>query len=203
MTPGTPPRGGDAPANPEKKLYVICGLGNPGPKYARNRHNAGFQCIDRLAEAWSLHFDKMRFKAYLATGRTLGAQIVLAKPLTFMNDSGESVASIVRWYKIPLHNLLVIYDDLDLPAGKTRLRPNGSAGGHKGMLSIISRLGGDGFPRLRLGIGRPGQGEPYDYVLSNFTAEQWITMQTAFEKGRAAVECFVTEGVTVAMSRFN
>jgi len=187
----------------EKALYVICGLGNPGPKYARNRHNAGFQCVDRLAEAWGLHFDKMRFKAYLATGHVLGVQVILAKPLTYMNDSGESVASIVRWYKLPLHNLLVIYDDLDLPVGKTRLRPNGSAGGHKGMLSIINRLGSDDFPRLRLGIGRPRQGEPYDYVLSDFTPEQRNAMRNAYEKGRATVECFITEDVTVAMSRFN
>jgi PTH1 family peptidyl-tRNA hydrolase len=181
--------------------YIICGLGNPGPRYARNRHNVGFQCVDRLAQAWKMSFDRMRFRAYMATGQALGFQIILAKPL--MNDSGESVASIARWYKIPVSNLLVIYDDLDLPLGKVRLRPGGSSGGHKGMTSIITHAGSDAFPRLRMGIGRPLHGEPYAYVLGDFTKEQSIIMQDAYARGQAAIECFLTQGMEIAMSKFN
>jgi PTH1 family peptidyl-tRNA hydrolase len=183
--------------------FLICGLGNPGPKYARNRHNAGFQCVDRLAQQWKLSFERMRFRAYLALGQALGFSLILAKPLTFMNDSGESVASIARWYKIPVSNLLVIYDDLDLPLGKVRLRPGGSSGGHKGMTSIITHLGSDAFPRLRMGIGRPIHGEPYEYVLSDFTKDQSIIMQDAYTRGQAAIECLLTQGVEIAMSKFN
>jgi len=187
----------------QRPIYVICGLGNPGPRYARNRHNAGFQCVDHLAAAWDIALDRMRCKAHVGTGRALGLQIVLAKPMTFMNDSGLAVSAIVHWYKIPLSQLLVIYDDLDLPLGRIRLRPNGSAGGHKGMASIIAQLGSDRFPRLRIGIGRPAQGEPYDYVLSDFAPDQWLTMQETYAQARAAIECFLQRGIETAMSQFN
>jgi len=186
-----------------KAPYAICGLGNPGPKHAKNRHNAGFHCLDRIAQTWGLSFDRVRFKAYLATGRVAGVKVLLAKPLTFMNESGDAVVRLVNWYKVPVANLLIIYDDLDLPLGKIRLRPDGSAGGHKGMRSIISRLGTQDFPRLRLGIGRPDRGEPYQYVLHNFTSEQRAAMEDAYEKAITAVECFLTEGIASAMSRFN
>lgn len=184
-------------------LYAICGLGNPGPKYARNRHNVGFQCLDLLAETWGLRFDRVRFQAYLAMGQAVGVKVALLKPLTFMNDSGDAVAPFARWYKVPPAQLLVIYDDLDLPLGKIRLRPDGSSGGHKGMDSIIARLGRDDFPRLRVGIGRPERGEPYHYVLSDFTAEQQALMADVYPQVVAAVECFLTEGVRAAMNRFN
>ena len=190
-------------ASGRKTPYLICGLGNPGPKYARNRHNAGFHCVDRLAQQWKLSFERMRFRAYLATGQALGFPVILAKPLTFMNDSGESVASIARWYKIPISRLLVIYDDLDLPLGKVRLRPGGSSGGHKGMTSIITHLNSDAFPRLRMGIGRPIRGEPYVYVLSDFTKEQSIIMDDAYARGQAAIECLLTQSVEIAMAKFN
>lgn len=187
----------------EGGLYVICGLGNPGPRYMKNRHNVGFHCLDLLAEKWGLRFERVRFKAYLAMGTVEGRRVLLAKPLTFMNDSGESVAPLVRWHKVPPAQLLVIYDDLDLPLGKIRLRPGGSSGGHKGVASIIEKLGSADFPRLRIGIGRPERGDPVDYVLSDFTAEQRLVMEGAYTQAVAAVECFLREGIKEAMNRFN
>ncbi len=188
---------------PDDGLYAICGLGNPGPKHAKNRHNAGFHCLDLLAETWGLRFDRVRFKSYLAKGVWEGFKVVLAKPLTFMNASGEAVAPLVNWYRLPTSHLLVIYDDLDLPLGKIRLRPRGSSGGHKGMDSIIQRLGTRDFPRLRIGIGRPERGEPYQYVLSDFTPEQRAIMEETYKRAVAAVECFLREGIEEAMNRFN
>ncbi len=200
MSP-TPPAHDDAmgPQGP----FLICGLGNPGPKYARNRHNAGFRCVELLARKWDLTFNRMRFKAHIAAGRVAAAQVVLAKPLTYMNASGEAVAPLLHWYKLPTSRLLVVYDDLDLPLGRIRFRPGGSAGGHKGMASIIRQLGREDFPRLRLGIGRPEHGEPYEYVLDNWSAEQEIAMKEAWERGVAAIECFLQEGAQAAMNQFN
>jgi PTH1 family peptidyl-tRNA hydrolase len=182
---------------------VICGLGNPGRKYAKNRHNAGFQCLDRLATEWGLCFQRMRFKAYVEETRFADHKIILAKPLTFMNDSGESVAPLVHWYKVPEERLLVIYDDLDLPLGTIRLRPEGSDGGHKGMRSIIRQLGTQDFPRLRIGIGRPEWGEPYQYVLNDFSADQVPVMEETYEVAVEAIECFIQQGIKAAMNTFN
>ena len=200
MSP-TPPA--HDPAMGPEGPYLICGLGNPGPKYAKNRHNAGFQCLDLLARKWSLTFNRMRFKAHTAAGQVATAQVILAKPLTYMNSSGEAVAPLLHWYKLPPTRLLVVYDDLGLPLGKIRFRPGGSAGGHKGMLSIIRQLGRDDFLRLRLGIGRPEHGEPYEYVLNDFSADQEIAMREAWERGVAAIECFLQEGAQAAMNQFN
>jgi len=151
---------------------LIVGLGNPGRKYADNRHNVGFQCLDRLAEAWGLSFSRQKHKALLAQGQIAGLKVILAKPHTFMNLSGEAMERMARFYKVPPENILVIYDDLDLPVGRIRLRPEGGSGGHKGMQSIIEHLGSNGFPRLRVGIGRPTHGDPVDYVLGDFTLDE-------------------------------
>ncbi|MFQ5812052.1 MAG: aminoacyl-tRNA hydrolase [Anaerolineae bacterium] len=182
---------------------LIVGLGNPGRKYAGNRHNVGFQCLDRLAEAWDLPFSRRKHKALLVQGEIAGLKAILAKPQTFMNLSGQAVERLARFYKVPPGSILVIYDDLDLPLGKIRLRPEGGSGGHKGMKSIIEHLGTDGFPRLRVGIGRPTHSDPVDYVLGDFAPDERITIEAACERAVSAVELWLAEGIVAAMNRYN
>jgi PTH1 family peptidyl-tRNA hydrolase len=182
---------------------LIIGLGNPGRKHAGNRHNVGFQCLDQLAETWSLSFSRRKHKALLTQGEMAGLKVVLAKPQTFMNLSGDAVERMARFYQVPPENILVIYDDLDLPLGRIRLRPEGGSGGHKGMKSIIEHLGTNGFPRLRVGIGRPTHGDPMDYVLSDFTLDERIAMDAAYERAISAVELWLTEGIVAAMNTYN
>jgi PTH1 family peptidyl-tRNA hydrolase len=186
------------------RLTLIVGLGNPGREHAGNRHNAGFQCINRLAEAHGMSFTRRQARARVVQGKIGGYRVLLAKPQTFMNLSGESVSQLARFYKIAPADVLVLYDDLDLPLGKIRLRPDGGAGGHKGMRSIIQYLGTEDFPRLRLGIGRPpGQMDPVDYVLSDFSTDERADMELAFERAVAAIECFLDEGIEATMNAFN
>ena len=188
----------------EQGWLLIVGLGNPGKKYARNRHNAGFHCLDRLAEKCQLSFDTQRDQAKVALGRVAGRRVILAKPQTYMNDSGVSVGALARFYKVEPAQVLVVYDDLDLPQGTLRLRPRGSAGGHRGMLSIMQHLGTDGFARLRVGIGRPpGRMPPKAYVLQDFGADEWAEMVEVYDRAVAAIESFVVDGVQEAMNRFN
>ena len=182
---------------------LIVGLGNPGRKYAGNRHNVGFQCLDRLAKAWGLSFGRRKRKALLAQGEIAGLKVILAKPQTFMNLSGEAVERLARFYKLPPESTLVIYDDLDLPVGKIRLRPEGGSGGHKGMKSIIEHLGANGFPRLRVGIGRPPHGDPVDYVLEDFAPYELIVIERAYERVVSAVELWLVEGIAAAMNSYN
>jgi PTH1 family peptidyl-tRNA hydrolase len=182
---------------------LIVGLGNPGRKHANNRHNVGFQCLDRLAEALGLSFSRRKHKALLAQGETAGIKVILAKPQTFMNLSGEAVERLAHFYQVTPENILVIYDDLDLPVGKIRLRPEGGSGGHKGMKSIIEHLGTNGFCRLRVGIGRPPHGDPVDYVLGDFTPDERIAMDEARERVVSAVELWLAEGIVVAMNKYN
>jgi len=186
---------------PVEKLIV--GLGNPGRQYAHNRHNVGFQCLDRLAQARGLSFAQRRAKASLVLGKIADVGVVLAKPLTYMNLSGQAVGQLVSFYKLSLEDILVIYDDLDLPLGTIRLRPEGGSGGHKGMRSIIEALGSQAFPRLRVGIGRPLDNDAVSYVLSDFTADEQITLESAYEKVVAAVELFLREGIEAAMNAYN
>ncbi len=184
--------------------YLLVGLGNPGREYRENRHNMGFMLIDRLADRLNTHSMRMQAKAILIPAFYQGHRLLLAKPQTFMNLSGQAVQGLVRFYKIPLTHLLVAYDDLDLPLGTIRLRPQGSAGGHKGMISIIERLGTSGFPRLRLGIGRPpGRMDPAAYVLQDFSPEERPVVAETLDRAVEAVLTFVTDGLNVAMNRFN
>lgn len=188
----------------EQGWLLVVGLGNPGRKYERNRHNAGFHCLDRLAEAYQMSFDTSRDQARVALGRVAGRRVALAKPQTFMNDSGLAVGALARFYKVEPDQTLVIYDDLDLPQGTLRLRPNGSAGGHRGMLSIIQHLGTRDFSRLRIGIGRPpGRMPPKAYVLQDFSEDEWAEMQEVYARAVAAVESFIVDGIKEAMNRFN
>jgi PTH1 family peptidyl-tRNA hydrolase len=182
---------------------LIVGLGNPGRKYIHNRHNVGFQCLARLAQVHGLSFAQRRAKASLAVGKIADIRVVIARPLTYMNLSGQAVRQLVSFYKLSLEDILVIYDDLDLPLGTIRLRPEGGSGGHKGMRSIIEALGSQTFPRLRVGIGRPPDNDAVSYVLSDFTADEQIELESVYERVVAAVELFLGEGVEAAMNVYN
>ncbi len=184
-------------------MKLIVGLGNPGPRYTGNRHNVGYQCIERLARRHDMTVGKIMFKAYVSRGQIGDHTVVLARPLTFMNLSGLAVRPVLRWYHLHIQDLLVIYDDLDLPLGVIRLRQKGGPGGHKGMRSIIEVLGSQDFPRLRIGIGRPTRGEPQDYVLSDFAPAELAVMEGAYDLAVEAVERFVAEGIVPAMNEFN
>ncbi len=195
-----------APARREKEpMWLIVGLGNPGEEYTRTRHNIGFQCVNHLANRYGLEFRSKRAKARLAEGHIAGQRVVLARPFTFMNLSGQAVSSLRNWYKIdPAHELLIIYDDLDLPFGKLRLRQRGSAGTHNGMKSVIGQLGSQDFLRLRVGIDRPPPNwDVKSYVLGKFTSEEQQELPTLRERVADAVEVIVREGFETAMNRFN
>src|SRR4051794_23077425 len=166
-----------------KKMKLIVGLGNPGPEYFKTRHNVGFQCLDYIAARHNISFDKKNMKAIWGKGTLAGKDVILAKPQTFMNLSGQSVGEIVRFFKIdPKKDLLVIYDDLDLPVGKLRLRPNGSSGGQNGLRNIIDLLGTQDVPRLRVGIGRPRQGTARDRVLNEFSREEQPVLEEVYSR---------------------
>ena len=163
----------------EGERYMIVGLGNPGREHSQNRHNIGFMTVDRLAEEHGIALGKVQSRAVIGSGRIAGRQVILAKPQTYMNRSGDAVGPLVAYYRVPPENVLVIYDELDLPLGALRLRPSGGSGGHNGMKSIINHLGQD-FPRLRLGVGRPaGRMEAADYVLQDFRGPKRLRWRTA------------------------
>jgi len=185
-------------------IKMIVGLGNPGPRYAQNRHNVGFQIVDELAAQHGLSFDKRQFKALIASGRIDGQRVLLVKPQTYMNLSGEAVQPLVSYYKIELEDLMVVFDDMDLPVGVIRLRPFGGAGGHNGMKSIINRLGSNRFPRLRVGIGRPpGRMDPAAYVLQDFSADEESLMAPVRDRAVQALETWLNSGIDAAMNAFN
>lgn len=184
--------------------YLVAGLGNPGPKYADNRHNVGFRCVERIASVHNLAFDRRQKRARVALGTILQRSVILTKPQTYMNKSGYAVASLINFYRIPVECLLVVYDDLDLPLGTTRLRPSGGTGGHRGMRSIINQLGRQDFPRLRIGIGRPpGRMDPADYVLQDFSADEEPLVEEVLEQAAAAIGTWLVEGIDEAMTRHN
>jgi PTH1 family peptidyl-tRNA hydrolase len=191
-------------------MKLIVGLGNPGRIYARNRHNAGFRCLNYFAKLHSIRFDHRQCRARVGNGKISGEQLLLAKPGTFMNLSGGPVACLVHRRKIALNNLIIIYDDMDLPLGKIRLRQSGSSGGHKGMNSIISTLGSDAFSRIRVGIGRPQLGEQsmsedavVNYVLSDFSPKEESIIKPVITRVAEAIDFFIAEGIEAAMSKFN
>ncbi len=186
------------------ETYLIVGLGNPGREYRENRHNIGFMLIDRLAIRLDTKRVRMQSKALVASARHGDVKIILAKPQTFMNLSGQAIQGLVHFYKIPLENLIVAHDDLDLPFETIRLRPGGGAGGQKGIKSTIQHLGTNDFPRLRLGIGRPpGRMNPAAYVLQNFAKGDAQFLSETLDRAADAVFAFVDEGLDAAMNRFN
>jgi PTH1 family peptidyl-tRNA hydrolase len=184
--------------------FLIAGLGNPGQAFRHNRHNVGFMAADRLAKCLGVVFSRMESKALITRGEYLGRRILIAKPRTYMNLSGQAIDALLRFYKIPFENLMVVYDDVDLPLGSVRMRPGGGSGGHKGMVSIIERLGSEDFPRLRLGIGRPpGRMEAADYVLQDFSSSDLEFMNQILDQAVDAILVFVVEGLETAMNRYN
>ena len=183
---------------------MIVGLGNPGREYRDTRHNVGFMAVDRFCEMQGVRLGKVKFQAIIGETRIGAAKVILAKPQTFMNLSGNAVASVVRFYKIVLENVLVVHDDLDLPFGTLRLRPGGGAGGQKGLQSTIDRLGTQQFPRMRIGIGRPsGQMDAAAYVLQKFGSADQEELDMILRRAAEAIEIFVREGLDSAMNRFN
>jgi PTH1 family peptidyl-tRNA hydrolase len=182
---------------------LIVGLGNPGKDYAETRHNIGFRCVELLARRAALTWERPRLKAEQARGTIAGRDVVLAKPTTYMNLSGIAVGQLVRWYKVPPDQLLIVHDDLDLPFGQLRLRAEGSAGGQNGMDSIIEHLGTRAIHRLKIGIGRPGRGDPKDYVLARFTKEQAAELPYLLDRAADAAERWLAEGIIPAMNKFN
>lgn len=183
---------------------LVVGLGNPGREYAQTRHNLGFMLIDRLAVRLNAQGVKLQSKAIVLTAQYEGRKLLLAKPQTYMNLSGQAVQGLVRFYKLPLEHVLVAHDDLDLPFGTIRIRPGGSAGGQKGVQSIITQLGTTNFPRLRLGIDRPpGRMDAADYVLQEFSQQELLAVSETLDRAADAVLTWVKEGLNAAMNRFN
>jgi PTH1 family peptidyl-tRNA hydrolase len=190
--------------NETTNFYLIVGLGNPGREYTGSRHNMGFMVLDRLAARLETSFSRVQSHALVAKGEYQARRLVLAKPQTYMNLSGQAVESLRRFYKVPLEQLLVVYDDVDLPLGTLRLRPDGGSAGQKGMRSIIERLGTQAIPRLRVGIGRPpGRMEAAAYVLQDFSRQEAVALPHILERASEAALVFVTRGLEAAMNQYN
>ena len=186
------------------ETYLVAGLGNPGSAYRENRHNIGFMVINALAKELDIQIKRVKFKALIGTGKLGTRSLILAKPQTYMNASGGSISPLVRYFKVPITNLIIIHDDLDLPLGAIRIRPAGGTGGQKGMGSIITSLGSQEIPRMRIGIGRPpGRMSPADYVLQDFDANQKPLRDEVVDQAVKAVITFINEGLEKTMNTYN
>ena len=186
-------------------MKLIVGLGNPGPRYADTRHNAGFIVVDRLAKRWKtdLSHYEARFEATIGEAQRGDERVFLLKPQTYMNLSGRSVGAFVRFYKLALGDLLIVYDEMDLPIGRIRVRSAGSAGGHNGMSDLIRNLSTDVISRIRVGIGRPQPAAGVDHVLSKFDERDRAAVNAAVDCAADAAECWVTSGIETTMNRYN
>ncbi|MFC2053921.1 aminoacyl-tRNA hydrolase [Chloroflexota bacterium] len=190
--------------NARKLPFLIVGLGNPGAEFRHNRHNVGFMLLDYLTNRLGESFSRIESNSLLTKANYQDKRLLLAKPQTFMNLSGQAVGRLVKYYKIPLESLLIVYDDVDLPLESIRIRPNGGSGGHNGVTSIIEHLGTNEFPRLRLGIGRPpGRKNATTYVLQDFTKEENEFLEVTLERAVDAVLLFVSAGLETAMNKYN
>jgi PTH1 family peptidyl-tRNA hydrolase len=190
--------------NQSDNQYLIVGLGNPGRQYKHNRHNVGFLTLDRLAARFSESFSRMESKSLVLKINHEGVRYILAKPQTYMNLSGGAVSSLVRFYKINLEKLLIVYDDVDLPQEVIRIRPGGGSGGHKGMQSIIKQLGTQDFPRMRIGVGRPpGRQGAADYVLKDFSPDEVEFLPNILDRAVGAIIVYTSQGLTKAMNQYN
>jgi peptidyl-tRNA hydrolase, PTH1 family len=186
------------------KMKCIVGLGNPGKQYEHTRHNIGFEVIDALSHQLSIPLDQTKFKGFYGIGFYKGEKVLLLKPLTYMNLSGESIRAVMDYYQIDIEDFLVIYDDLDLPVGKIRLRQKGSAGGHNGIKSTIAHLGTQEFNRIRIGIDRPQNGMSVpDYVLGRFRNEEMILTEEAVKKSTEACEAWLSKPFLQVMNEYN
>jgi peptidyl-tRNA hydrolase, PTH1 family len=190
-------------AGDEGHLKLIVGLGNPGIQYRQNRHNVGFLVLDRYAETHHFSFSRRRFNALLAEVLVRDQRVLLAKPQTFVNLSGRAVTKLVSFHRIPSRDIIIVYDDLDLPVGKMRLRAQGSAGGHHGMESIITALGHGDFARLRIGIGRPDSHDDIGHVLGNIADDENVALNEVFSRAVIALDVWLDQDIDVAMNKFN
>lgn len=191
-------------STPQPIPYLIVGLGNPGREYRNTRHNVGFMLLDRLAERLGITFARLESKSLVAKGSYQERRLILAKPQTYMNLSGQSVSSIARYYKVPPEHILLAFDDMDLPLGTLRMRPSGGSSGQKGMSSILQQLATQDVPRLRLGVGRPpGRMDPADYILQDFSGGELKLLGPTLDRAVDAVLVFVTQGLEAAMNQYN
>lgn len=184
-------------------MYIIAGLGNPGRKYENTRHNIGFIALDLLAERNDIKVNKLKHKALVGEGRISGQKVLLVKPQTYMNLSGQSLREVMAYYKEDPQNLIVIYDDIDIPEGTIRIRKKGSAGTHNGMRSIVYDLASDQFPRIRIGMGTERKSELKDFVLGGFSKEEKDLLEGAVERAALAAERIVEKGIEKAMNEYN
>ena len=186
------------------KRYLIAGLGNPGPRYAKTRHNLGFMVVDALAERWGVSFHQNKWQSQIAEARFDDHQVLLVKPQTFMNRSGEALQQIVRFYQLPPEQVLIIFDDIDIRLGSIRMRAKGSAGTHNGMRSIVQCLQTSDFPRLKLSAGRrPAHMDLADFVLSTFTPQEQPLVEDEVAAACDAVHCWLSNGIVESMNRYN
>lgn len=186
-------------------MYIIVGLGNPEKKYFTTRHNIGFMAIDTIAEKYNIRVEEAKHKALIGKGVIEGQKVILVKPLTYMNLSGESVREVADYYKVdPENEIIVVYDDISLPVGQLRIRPKGSAGGHNGIKNIIAHLGTEKFMRIKVGVGeKPSKMDLADYVLGHFTEEELKLEKEAFDKVTDAVNLIMADNVEKAMNLYN
>ncbi len=184
-------------------MYIIVGLGNPGKKYDVTRHNIGFEVIDNLARLYNVKVNKIKFKALIGETIVDNEKVLLVKPQTYMNLSGESVRQLMDYYKIPIQNLIIIYDDIDIEAGKIRIRKKGSAGSHNGMRNIVYMLSSDEFPRVRLGVGRNEGMDLAAYVLKKLTKEEIEIFTPSVKSATEAIDSIIREGIDKAMNKYN
>ncbi len=184
-------------------MYIIVGLGNPGKKYENTRHNIGFITVDYIADELGIKINKLKNKALVGEGNISGQKVLLVKPQTYMNLSGEAVREIVSYYKIDLSNLIVIYDDIDIEKGAVRIRAKGSAGTHNGMRSVIYQLQDDNFPRVRIGIGKSDDIPLVNYVVGGFTKDEVSIMEDAVIRAAKGTLSIIEDGIELAMSRYN
>lgn len=185
-------------------MYIIAGLGNPGKEYEGTRHNAGFMVIDRLADEYNISVDTKKHKALCGKGVIEGNQVILVKPQTYMNLSGQAVAEVMNYYKADLEDLIVIFDDISLEPGKIRIRPKGSAGGHNGIKNIIAQLGTQEFGRIKVGVGdKPKNYDLVNWVLGHFSKEDAELMEDGVKKAVKAAVTIMNEGVEAGMNKFN
>ena len=184
-------------------MYIIAGLGNPGKKYENTRHNIGFITLDLLAERNDIKINKIKHKALVGEGRISGQKVLLVKPQTYMNLSGQSLQEVMAYYKEEIEHLVVIYDDIDIPIGTVRIRKKGSAGTHNGVRSVVQCLASDQFPRIRIGLGDGRKGELKDFGIGGFSKEEKAPLEEAVTRAALAAECIVDKGIDKAMNEYN
>lgn len=185
-------------------MYIVAGLGNPGKKYEGTRHNVGFEVLDYLADKYSVKLNKIKYKSLYNEINLDGEKVILLKPQTYMNRSGEAVLEVAQFYKVPLENIIVVQDDIDIKFASLKIKKKGSGGSHNGLKSVIALLGRDDFPRVKIGVGKAESGEDLaDFVLGRFKPDERSVMEDLVKKAGDSIECLIKEGVDSAMNKYN